>query len=128
MKLMVVLAILALLNIASAETINFGTYKAEFTWEQPHETVLVNSSDAFGITTGHVGIFMVCMEPIDPQIALSDIYTVDSISINGNNYFVGREKLGKGYLFYNPSSFIMSSRNLTSTLDFLKTLKIEKRS
>jgi hypothetical protein len=123
MRVLFVLVILVLLGIASAETIQFGNYTATFDMKQPHINDNSNSSDRFRILTLQ-GIIVIYMNTTSASLG---VYPVDdSIMISGNKYSVGIIEKGGSYLFYNQNSFISSRMNLTSTLDFLKTLKIEK--
>lgn len=125
MRVIFVLAMLVLLSVASAETIQFGNYTANFDMEQPH--IIINNT----IRTyfGYVYLIqgtkpsMIYLAPVIAQQhevgtlnfgrASYDLYVSDEV-----DYLV----LPQNWL----DTYIISSMNLTNTVDFLKTLKIEK--
>ena len=110
--------IVALIATTSAETIQFGNYTATFDMSQPH--IIDNSS----IRTFYGAIYLHRIGDGFP-----DMYYIGDIKFSDGKY-------GKIYKLNNyqyvatiptPDMSIISSMNLTSTIDFLKTLKIEKK-
>jgi hypothetical protein len=114
-----IILIVALIATTSAETIQFGNYTATFNMSQPH--IIDNSS----IRTFYGSIFLHRIS----EGFVTDMYYIGDIKFSDRKY-------GKIYklntLQYvatipTPDMSIISSMNLTSTIDFLKTLKIEKK-
>lgn len=111
--------IVALIATTSAETIQFGNYTATFNMSQP--LIIDNSSirTFYGAISLH---------------RIGDGFVTDMYYIGDIKFLDG--KYGKIYKLNNyqyvatiptPDMSIISSMNLTSTIDFLKTLKIEKK-
>ena len=117
MKIVFILAMLAMLSVASAEKVQFGNYTATFNMKQPHlvqnDTIKTfdgsvlftntNASKILGKYVGYVGGV-----PHSYGIFVSDCYYYNI-----------------AYLGFSDIE-IISRMNLTDTVDFLKSLKIEK--
>ena len=116
MKVIIVLTTLVFLSVATAETIKFGNYTATFDMKQPH----IIDSNSVRTFYGWIHFY----EPHSmPDIPFQSIGTA---SFNNHTTKVFLEPSDTIYLIADDSILLESAMNLTSTLDFLKTLKIEK--
>ena len=118
-SIMGMILIVALIATTSAETIQFGNYTATFNMSQPY--VIDNSS----IRTFFGAIFL---HRISDGF-VTDMYYIGDIKFSDGNYGKINKLNNLQYVatIPTPDMSIVSSMNLTSTIDFLKTLKIEKK-
>jgi hypothetical protein len=126
MRVVFALAILALLmSVASAETIQFGNYTATFDMKEPH--IIVNNT----IRTYYGFIYLIQgikLSTTDLAPIIAQDHEVGVLNFDRESYdlYVDDEM---AYLVLPHNwldTYIISSINLTNTLDFLKSLKIEK--
>ncbi|MGD0953748.1 MAG: hypothetical protein ABR985_15395 [Methanotrichaceae archaeon] len=124
--LIVILVVLALISIASAESINVGNYTATFDMKQPH---IIDNNSVIRTYYGAVTFFP---NRLIPDIPLEEPTTVplkNSIATfylgHKNDYLACALIKDDSKNLYYPI-VIDSTLNLTSTLDFLKSLKITK--
>lgn len=129
MKILIgfVLAILVLMSIASAETVNVGNYSVSFEYSKPHQNIIDNNSSSMLIKTFD-GKFTINMNP-ETILSLWDILKdkdcTQYIIVDNQN----SKLLTSGDLFdlVNPSFAVAGNMPFFDLADFLKTLKIEKR-
>lgn len=121
MKIMIILAILALMGMASAETIQFGNYTANFDMKQPH----IIDGNTIRTYYGYIII-----SKFDTPIDRTSSHYIGDLQ-ESNNYafyhYIQTQPSCYAAILTNMNEAVISTMNLTSTLDFLKTLKIEKR-
>jgi hypothetical protein len=116
MRVLFVLVILALLSVASAETIQFGNYTATFDMKQTHVI------DSNSIRTFYGWVHFYEQPKSMPNITFQSI-GMASFNNHTTKVFLESSDI---YLIADDGILLESAMNLTSTLDFLKTLKIEK--
>lgn len=128
MRLVFVLVILALMNMASAESIQFGNYTATFDMRQPH----IIQDNALKTYDGKVEFFY----GMRPLVGYSvgdykgySLYYNDKLNIYR---ILPRNDNLTGYLIESDQTIdtigvvMESNMNLTYTIDFLNTLMIER--
>jgi hypothetical protein len=115
MKIIITLMVLLLMSVSSAETIQFGNYTATFDMKRPH---IIDGN----IIRTYYGTFIFGEnKTYDKLQYVGDVQLENQsgyLFINDKNYLIG---------VLNTAVDIESTMNLTSTLDFLKTLKIAKK-
>jgi hypothetical protein len=118
MRVVFLLALIAVLGIASAETIQFGNYTANFEMLQPH----IISEGKIKTYDGWIKAIEYNNVNVDKSIRIGEL------NISGSSATLRLFEDHSGYqtILKKYPIFILSTMNLTSTLDFLKTLKIEK--
>ena len=115
--ILVILAILALMigvGVASAETLKFGNFTANFDMKQPHII------DANSIRTYYGWIHF------NEDDKVNEIQFIGQIKLNNSTTCLYVEKSGNYLVSANQAVNVRSTMNLSSTIDFFKTLKIER--
>lgn len=128
MRVIFVLAMLVLLSVASAETIQFGNYMAIFDMRQPHiiqDNALKTydgKAEFFNDTRPLIGYFVGDYKGYSLYYSDKlDIYRILPKNDNLTMYLIMQDRT------IDTTGVVMeSSMNLTDTIDFLNTLKIEK--
>ena len=107
MRVVFVLAMLALLSVVSAETIQFGNYTAIFDMKQPH---IINKGE---IKTFDGAVRVGEITQLDTNVFIQ----IDNINISGKEAIFSYFKDRSGYqaVFLHDPVIIISSMNLTST-------------
>ena len=111
-----IIALMLLASVSSAETIQFGNYTATFNMSQPH--IIDKQAHAAEIKTfdGKIELLEGGKKSYDARfIGMVNEYSMSIFS-------------DVGYVLDNRKGdyFIFSTLNLTSTIDFIKTVKVEK--
>ena len=127
MKLAVIVLAVLMIGIASAETIKFGNYTAEFDMKQPHiiEGTTIKTYDGkvsfyngtFELLGVVIGDYKKNIISYDQTTDLCHIFPIE-LSSEGAHLTSGKLLVG--------GVQILSSMNLTNTIEFLDTLKIKK--
>ena len=127
MKILIVLVILALMGMASAETVNLGNCTVSFNYNKPHQNIIEQNLSSMIIETfdGKISISVNPVTTLDVWNTIKDKDCKQSITINDIN----SELLTSGDLFALVNQYYMVDGNMPffDLADFLKTLKIEKR-
>ena len=105
------------MSMASAETIQFGNYTATFDMKQPH----IIDHNAVRTFYGTV-MFLAPSE----ETPLNSVPIIDNVYVNGQQMDFGSCLNGWYLIPFQNEYQVFSQMNLTSTLDFLMTLKIQK--
>jgi hypothetical protein len=118
MKLALVLLTAMLIGTISAEPIKFGNYTATFAMTQTH----IIGDEKIKTFDGWVAIHEYKSLYTDTSVPISEI------NVSGNPATLGFFKDRSGYqaVLNNYPIIVISTMNLTSTMDFLKSLKITK--
>ena len=130
MKILFVLAILALMGLASAETINIGNYSISFNYSKPYEIAHYPTSNTAVTMKTLDGPIMISVDArADGLIKDNDSIKYQWINISGMG--------GKAQLFSEEDVFmvfiptwpgvIFGKMPIFDLANFLKTLKIERK-
>ena len=126
MSVIFVLAMLVLIGVASAETMNLGYYTVSFNYTKPHQNVIDLNSSNMLIKTfdGNIVISTNPTDIVNIWNAIKDKDSRQTIIVDNRS----SELLTAGDLFALVNQYFMVNGHmpLYDLVDFLKSLKIKK--